>query len=197
MQPDNRQPVRYRFLCRTFLCYVPLAGVLGIWGWQASGLAAVAKVGAIAAGLFIWTLVEYLLHRFLLHSWPQAPAILSVVERLHLGHHRDPRDEAKITVPVSGSLPIAAALLGLFRLAVGQWEVAALLMVGSVAGYLYYEAVHFWIHCSHRSGRWLGRRRAHHLLHHFKDQRRGFGVSTRLWDLAIGTYEMKSERQMP
>src|SRR5262245_55569787 len=103
----KRQGVRYRFLMRTFMCYVPLAGALSVWAWRESALSDTAKLSLSAGGLLVWTLIEYLLHRFLLHHQPKAPALLSVVERLHLGHHRDPQDEVKITVPVSGSLPIA------------------------------------------------------------------------------------------
>ena len=189
---ENHQRIRYRFVLQPFMCYVPLAGVLGFWAWQAAGLPGVAKLSLMAGGLLVWTLMEYLLHRFLLHSRSRAPALLSVVEKLHLGHHRDPHDEVKITVPVAGSLPIAGGLLGLFRLTAASWELAALLMTGSIVGYLYYEAVHFWIHCGSRGGRWLGRRRANHFLHHFKDQRRCFGVSMPLWDFIMGTYRMES-----
>jgi sterol desaturase/sphingolipid hydroxylase (fatty acid hydroxylase superfamily) len=188
----NGQGVRYRFLFRTFGCYVPLAGALSVWAWRDEALSDSAKLALSAGGLMVWTLVEYLLHRFLLHSHPQAPALPSVVEKLHLGHHRDPQDEVKITVPVSGSLPIAGGLLLLFRLTAGSWEAAALLMSGSIAGYLYYEAVHFWIHCGRRGERWLGQRRADHFSHHFKDQHRCFGVTTPLWDRLLGTHWVKS-----
>jgi sterol desaturase/sphingolipid hydroxylase (fatty acid hydroxylase superfamily) len=189
---EDHRHIRYRFLLQAFLCYVPMAGALGFWAWHATGLPEVANLALMAGGLLVWTLMEYMLHRFLLHARPQAPALLSVVEKLHLGHHRDPHDEAKITVPVWGSLPIAGGLLVVFRLAAGSWELAALLMTGSVAGYLYYEAVHFWIHCGSRGGRWVARRRAHHFLHHFKGQRRCFGVSTPLWDHVMGTYRIES-----
>jgi 4-hydroxysphinganine ceramide fatty acyl 2-hydroxylase len=179
--------MRYRFLMRTFMCYVPLASGLALWAWPDASLPEVAKPALMALGMLVWTLVEYLLHRFLLHARPQAPALLAIVEKLHLGHHRNPQDEGKITVPVWASLPIASGLLGLFRLTTGSWSVAALLMTGSIAGYLYYETVHFWIHCSVRHGRWLSQRRATHLSHHFKDQKRGFGVTTPVWDLLLRT----------
>jgi hypothetical protein len=192
MKTYKLQGVRYRFLLKTFMCYLPLAGALSVWAWRDAALSEIAKPALLAAGLLVWTLIEYLLHRFLLHSHPQAPALLSVVEKLHLGHHRDPQDEVKITVPVSGSLPIAGGLLLLFRLTAGSWEVAALLMTGSVAGYLYYEVVHFWIHCGSHGGRWLGQRRANHFFHHFKDQRHCFGVTTPLWDWFLGTHWVKS-----
>jgi sterol desaturase/sphingolipid hydroxylase (fatty acid hydroxylase superfamily) len=186
------QDVRYRFLLSPFLCYVPLAGGLCLWAWRDAALPEVAKPALIATGILVWTVIEYLLHRFLLHYRPQAPVLLALIEKLHLGHHRDPQDEAKITVPVYGSLPIAGGLLGLFRLMTGSWELAALLMTGSIAGYLYYETVHFWIHRGTRRGRWLRQRRANHFFHHFTDQTRCFGVTTPLWDLIWGTYRVRS-----
>jgi 4-hydroxysphinganine ceramide fatty acyl 2-hydroxylase len=184
--------VRYRYLLSPFICYVPLAAGLSLWGWRDAALPEVAKPALIAVGLLVWTLIEYLLHRFLLHYRPQAPTLLAVVEKLHLGHHRDPRDEAKITVPVFASLPIACGLLALFRLISGSGETAALLLVGSIAGYLYYELVHFCIHCGVRRGRWLRRQRVNHFFHHFKDQHRCFGVTTPLWDLVMSTHRVKS-----
>jgi 4-hydroxysphinganine ceramide fatty acyl 2-hydroxylase len=184
------QGLRYRFLLMSFVCYVPLAGALSVWAWRGVALSELAKPTLVAGGVLVWTLIEYLLHRFLLHYRPQAPALRAAVERLHLGHHREPQDEAKITVPVFASLPIAGGLLALFRLFAGSWEVAALLLVGTVAGYLYYETVHFWIHCGARHGRWLRPQRANHMFHHFKDQHRCFGVTTPLWDRLLGTYRV-------
>jgi fatty acid hydroxylase family protein len=178
---------RYRFLMRTFICHGPLAGGLALWGWPAAALPASAKTAMVVLGLLVWTLMEYLLHRFLLHARPQTPMLLAIVERLHLGHHRHPQDERLITVPVSASLPIASGLLGLFWLMTGSGPVAALLLTGSIAGYLYYETVHFRIHCGTDHGGWFSRRRARHLSHHFKDQRRWYGVTTQAWDLVLGT----------
>jgi hypothetical protein len=193
MTATQQSPARrYRFLMRTFICYVPLASGLALWAWPEAALPGVAKPALMALGILVWTLIEYLLHRFLLHSRPQAPALLAIVEKLHLGHHRNPQDEGKITVPVLGSLPIAGGLLGLFRLMTGSWPVAALLMTGSIAGYLYYEMMHFWIHCGARHGSWLSNRRANHLSHHFRDQMRWFGVTTQVWDLILGTGTRRS-----
>ncbi|MBI3328289.1 MAG: sterol desaturase family protein [Nitrospinae bacterium] len=141
----------------------------------------------IALGLLCWTLIEYLLHRFLLHYQTQRPAIRHVIENLHLGHHRDPAHEAKITIPVYASLPIAFALLALFRVMTGGWEASAILTTGTIVGYLYYEAVHFSIHCGSKRGRLIGWQRANHGFHHFKDQARCFGVTTPLWDWVFGT----------
>lgn len=177
----------YRYLLSTYLCYGPVGMGFGMWAWQAGNLPAGVWPMLIILGVVSWTLIEYLLHRFVLHLRAQGLALQRAIERLHLGHHREPRDEAKITVPVYGSLPIAVALLGLWRLVSGSWDAAALLMIGTIIGYLYYETVHFRIHCSVACGRWLRWQRAPHLLHHFKNPHRCFGVTTPLWDWVFGT----------
>jgi sterol desaturase/sphingolipid hydroxylase (fatty acid hydroxylase superfamily) len=177
--------MRYRYLLSAFLCYVPIATTLAIRARGTGTLPTSQWPMLIVFGVVCWTLIEYLLHRFVLHL--QTRAYQRTSERLHLGHHWEPRDVAKITVPVYGSLPIAVALWGLFRLLPGSWEAAGLLLIGNIIGYLYYETVHFRIHCGATGGRWLRRRRAHHLYHHFKNQHRCFGVTTPLWDWVFGT----------
>jgi sterol desaturase/sphingolipid hydroxylase (fatty acid hydroxylase superfamily) len=177
----------YRYLLSTFLCYVPLALGLAAWTWQMGTLPGSLWPIGIGLGVGCWTLIEYLLHRFVLHLRTPTLAIQHSIERLHLGHHREPSDEAKVTVPVYGSMPIAVVLLALFRLLTASWEVAALLMIGSIGGYLAYETIHFYIHCHATGGRWLRWQRKQHFFHHFKDQGRCFGVTTPLWDWVFGT----------
>jgi sterol desaturase/sphingolipid hydroxylase (fatty acid hydroxylase superfamily) len=185
---------RYRYLLSTFLCYVPSALVLGAWAWHTAALPGSLWPICIGLGVACWTFIEYLLHRFVLHMRTEALAVQRTIERLHQGHHWEPWDEAKITVPVYGSMPIAAALVGLFRLLTGSWEVAALLMIGSIGGYLCYETVHFHIHGTATRWRWLRRRRRYHFSHHYRDQRRCFGVTTPLWDWVFGTAMTRHEK---
>lgn len=184
--------VRYRFLLHAVLCYVLLAVALCCSAGRQGALAKPLWPGFMLLGTLGWTLIEYLLHRGLLHYHAQVAAIQNVIEKLHLGHHWDPFDEAKITVPVYASLPIAFALLGLFRLIAAGWEAAALLMTGTIVGYLYYEVVHFRIHRGSRRGRLLAWQRANHFFHHYKDADRCFGVTTPLWDWVFGTRKVKS-----
>jgi hypothetical protein len=189
--------VRYRFLLAAFYCYVPLMIGFGLWSWQKGTLPASLWPVCIILGVMCWTLIEYALHRFLLHLHLQATVVQRTVERLHLGHHREPWDEAKVTVPIYGSLPIAAALLGVFRLSASSWEIAGLLMIGCIAGYLWYETVHFRIHCSPKRGHWLRRQRTHHFFHHYRDQGRCFGVTTSVWDLIYRTDRRGPESGRP
>jgi sterol desaturase/sphingolipid hydroxylase (fatty acid hydroxylase superfamily) len=184
--------VCYRFLLHAVLCHVLLALSLCCWAWRGGMLSEPLWPGFMLLGALGWTLIEYLLHRGLLHYHAQVGAIQNIIAKLHLGHHREPFDEAKITVPVSASLPIAFALLGLFRLLAGSWEAAAVLLTGTIVGYLYYEVVHFRIHRGLRRGCLLGWQRTNHLFHHYKDSDRCFGVTTPLWDWVFGTRRIKS-----
>ncbi len=179
--------MRYRYVIAPFLVYAPLAIGSLICALHEGTFSQALVPAFIGLGVVGWTLLEYMLHRFVLHVHPQAPAIGNAIGTLHLGHHRDPMDEAKITMPVYGSLPIAGVLLGLLRLMAGSWGVSLLIMAGIIGGYLYYEAVHFRIHRASRRGRVIGFQRTGHVFHHHQDLTRCFGVTTPLWDWAFGT----------
>jgi sterol desaturase/sphingolipid hydroxylase (fatty acid hydroxylase superfamily) len=48
--------------------------------------------------------------------------------------------------------------------------------------YVVYDMMHYAIHHAQEPVPLLRRIRAHHLAHHFRDTRRGFGVSSPFWD---------------
>lgn len=175
------QAVRYRHILAPFIVYVPLTVRGALWSVREGTLpmAPLPALAFVALGVFGWTLLEYLLHRFV-HAG-------KAMGTLHMGHHRDPTREAKVTMPLYGSLPIAGALLGLLRLISGSWAVSLLLMTGIVGGYLCYELVHFRIHCSSKRGRVIAFQHAAHMFHHHQDPARCFGVTTPLWDWIFWT----------
>ncbi len=121
------------------------------------------------AGLLVWTLLEYLMHRFAFHGF--AP---------HYQHHADPADRVYILAPLWLSTVVAALLWLLFWWIAG-WA-SGFLIAGVVAGYLAYEAIHLRIHGSHPGGPVLRALRKHHYYHHFADERACFGVTSALWD---------------
>lgn len=178
--------VRYRYVLAPFIVYVPLTVSGFLWSVREGTLPMIPVPVFVALGVLAWTLLEYLLHRFL-HVGLQGTRIGDAMGTLHLGHHRDPTKEAKVTMPVYGSLPIAVVLLGLLRLIGGSWEASLLMMTGIVSGYLVYEAVHFRIHFGSKRGRVIAFQRAAHLFHHHQDHTRCFGVTTPLWDWVFGT----------
>ena len=155
---------------------VAAAVVLGSHG----GAAHWAQLGAAAAGGFIaWSLVEYLLHRYVLHGVPP-------FKGWHAEHHHHPLE--LIGIPAVASLPLIAALV-FFPL---RWwtnsQLALAATLGFMVGYLAYMVVHHGVHHwpSHRK-RWFRARKTAHALHHSHDETRCYGVTTSFWDRAFGT----------
>lgn len=143
------------------------------------------------AGLFIWTLSEYLLHRFLFHLPPKTPAMERISFLFHGIHHVQPAIKTRLVMPPVVSIPLAVIFYGLFHLVLnsalgaGQWVAPA--FSGFIIGYLFYDLTHYATHhWPIRGGafKWLKR---YHMMHHYKTPNARFGVSSPLWDIVFGT----------
>src|SRR5262245_20428819 len=64
------------------------------------------------SGLVAWTLVEYVLHRFIFHAEGRKTALQRLLSADHLQHHAVPRDTAHILVH-TGPAMAWSALVGL------------------------------------------------------------------------------------
>jgi 4-hydroxysphinganine ceramide fatty acyl 2-hydroxylase len=140
-------------------------------------------------GVFSWTLLEYILHRFLFHiQLPiRNPRTRDMVNGSHLLHHASPRDRNKILVHPLYGLVVSALLYGLLYAVFLSAASAALLLTGIWAGFLYYEAVHYRVHFSLSGSGLVARQRRPHFHHHFTNNKECFGVTTPLWDYVFGT----------
>ncbi len=143
----------------------------------------------VPVGIFIWTLLEYGLHRFLFHIQIPIPNahLREIVNASHMSHHASPRDPNKILVhPLYGlvvSTILFSLLYGVFRDAFS----AAGVMAGIWMGFLYYETVHYRVHFSLSETRFVARQRRAHFYHHFTNNKRCFGVTSPLWDYVFRT----------
>jgi sterol desaturase/sphingolipid hydroxylase (fatty acid hydroxylase superfamily) len=147
----------------------------------ASALAAAFYAGGfrllpIAAGALLWTILEYLMHRFAFHGF--AP---------HGDHHAQPAEAEFLVAPLLLSLPMATAIFLLSWLATGSAVEAGLVIAGVSAGYLTYEFVHLRIHSRAAGGLLLRALRRYHYYHHFADDRVCYGVTTPLWDAVFAS----------
>jgi dihydroceramide fatty acyl 2-hydroxylase len=127
------------------------------------------------AGVFAWTLVEYVIHGVLGH------AHRTFVTGLHEVHHRDPR----AVFALGAWIPTAVVLIGawaMFGLAAG-----VIFYGGIVCGFAIYEYVHYRIHFASPWFAGEERLRARHLAHHTREPDAIFGVTTRIWDVVFGT----------
>lgn len=65
---------------------------------------------------------------------------------------------------------------------------------GLVAGYLFYDFVHWSTHFRKPLTRWGKKLRAHHMAHHFADIDANFGISHRWIDALMGTLRKRDRR---
>jgi sterol desaturase/sphingolipid hydroxylase (fatty acid hydroxylase superfamily) len=143
----------------------------------------------IPAGIFIWTLLEYVFHRFLFHMQIplRNPHLREIVNGSHFVHHASPRDPTKLLVHPSFGLVVSAILYGLFFAILGSAFSASGVMAGIWIGFLYYEAVHYRVHFSLSGSGFITRQRRRHFYHHFTNNKKCFGVTSPLWDYVFGT----------
>lgn len=140
----------------------------------------------IVFGIFTWTLTEYTLHRFLFHFEPKSEMGRKIHFIFHGVHHDYPNDSKRLVMPPSVSMPLAILFFYIFLAILGTTYVAPF-FVGFILGYLFYDMTHYAIHhFNMRNKFWLSVKN-HHMLHHYQNPDKGFGVSSPIWDLIIGT----------
>lgn len=132
----------------------------------------------VGLGLGAWTLIEYAMHRFVLHALPPFCG-------WHAQHHARPT--ALICTPtlVSGALFAGLVFAPAWALG-GLWR-ACPLTLGLLIGYQFYSLTHHALHHWRADNAWLRQRKRHHSLHHHGDQPGFYGVTTSLWDQVFRT----------
>jgi len=192
--------------------YVPLVGWL-LW----TAPTTVGRTALLcAAGVVLWTLAEYLLHKHAFHAPDRImqethdvvaglrreeavlPALPGWRHRLyfvaHGVHHEYPSDSSRLVMPPSASLPIAVLTWLLFRAAAGP-TLAPSLFAGFVTGYLVYDTTHYAVHHLGMRTPWGRYLKKRHARHHFLDHDADYGVSSPLWDVVFGTFTPLGERE--
>jgi len=134
----------------------------------------------VLVGVLVWTLFEYLLHRFIFHLKGESEALKKVLFLLHGHHHIWPRERSRLA-----ATPWQAALTLLLGWGLGQacsGAHALHFLSGFSLAYVAYEAMHFYAHHGKPRGGLLRAFRAHHLRHHHEAPTRRFGIGSPLWD---------------
>jgi hypothetical protein len=146
-----------------------------------------------ALGILLWTLVEYLVHRYVLHPpfpdgrEPMRHALHALFDNLHWEHHERPWDGKHLSGSVSQTLPVFVVLSLLSLLT--PLHAGPVLLAGLALGYITEEWVHYSIHFERLRGSYPGWTRRNHLRHHASPSAEGlgFGITTGLWDFVWGT----------
>ena len=142
-------------------------------------------------GVFLWTLAEYVGHRFLFHYDPKGERMQAIFFTFHGVHHAQPQLKTRLVMPPVVSIPAAIVFYLLFSLVFGvllgmpQW--VAPIYSGFILGYLCYDMIHYATHHFPMRSRAMKYLKRYHMMHHFKTPSARFGVSSPVWDVVFRT----------
>lgn len=149
--------------------------------------------GFFLEGILIWTLTEYVLHRFVFHIEPVGPKTQRLYFLFHGIHHDYPRDSRRLVMPPSVGIPLSFAIYLLMGRLFAPASMHAV-FAGFILGYLCYDMLHYSIHHHHFKNKiWLSIRN-HHFRHHYLETERCYGVSSPLWDHVFRTHALEPSR---
>ena len=144
------------------------------------------------AGIPVWSLVEYLFHRYVLHGrFPPGKGLIrrflhERLDPLHWEHHERPFDGWHISGELKDILPlffVAAPFSFLFPV----YTLPALLG-GVVQSYVGEEWLHYFLHFGKSRNPWFRHLKRYHLYHHSpRGIKLGYGITSGAWDVVFHT----------
>jgi sterol desaturase/sphingolipid hydroxylase (fatty acid hydroxylase superfamily) len=144
---------------------------------------------SLALGVAVWTWVEYMVHRFVLHGrFPDGPGRLQhamhrFFDTMHGDHHLRPWDGMYINGFLD-TLPFAI-LFGALSFAL-PLPTAPVFVATLLQCYVIEEWVHYSVHFHTFRWRYFSYIRRHHLYHHSPHGYDvAFGISNGIWDLLV------------
>jgi sterol desaturase/sphingolipid hydroxylase (fatty acid hydroxylase superfamily) len=144
----------------------------------------------VIVGLLVFTLVEYLTHRYLYHSNEGDKEGKNWQYLVHGIHHDHPKEHGLLALPIPVALAINAVLFFLFLLLVGDY--VYFVFPGFLAGYATQLYIHYQVHTRKPPKNIFRYFWKHHMLHHYASEKEAFGVITPLWDMVFGTMPKKN-----
>ncbi len=175
------------------IIYLPLIAFLLYLAVVNYSLGAFTIIGLFVAGAAFWTITEYLLHRFVFHFPAKSKFGKKIHFIFHGVHHDYPSDSKRLVMPPSVSIPLAVIFYFVFLLIFGQ-SLMLPFFAGFILGYLFYDITHYAIHHFNMHSKFWLAIKNHHMLHHFQDEYKGYGVSSPFWDLIFKTNFKKSSK---
>jgi 4-hydroxysphinganine ceramide fatty acyl 2-hydroxylase len=165
--------------------YLPVIGFMLYVSVAHRNLSLLPVAALFLFGIVLWTLLEYVIHRWFFHYQPKSRVGQKLHFLVHGVHHDYPQDATRLVMPPSLSIPLALFFYFLFAVLFGRFAPA--IFAGMVFGYVCYDSIHYATHhfpMKRGIGLWL---KQYHLRHHYKDDHAGFGVSSPLWDYIFRT----------
>jgi sterol desaturase/sphingolipid hydroxylase (fatty acid hydroxylase superfamily) len=165
--------------------YLAVGIITIVYSLHAFSLSFLTYLLLFPAGMLLFSLVEYLLHRFVFHFRATTESQLKIQYNIHGIHHEFPRDKDRLVMPPVISVFLAFAFFLLFTLLFrGPGYV---IFGGFVTGYSIYLLIHYAVHARKPPRNFLKLFWKHHSLHHYASVDSAFSVSFPLWDKLFGT----------
>ncbi|MFC6102164.1 sterol desaturase family protein [Olivibacter domesticus] len=174
--------------------YIPIIGYMLYYSKTSLNFSSLSIITLFILSMFSWTLFEYLAHRYIFHWVSKKNFLKKVTYTLHGNHHEYPRDRQRLFMPPLPSIIISSIIFAVFYLIAGNY--AFIWFPGFILGYLMYASMHYAIHAFPPPFKWMKPLWRNHHLHHYKDEEKGFGVSSLLWDWIFNTrFDLKKEKE--
>ena len=171
--------------------FIVIAAGLIYYGITNSFINVLEAIGYFLLGWLVFTLIEYMAHRYVFHMETNTPLKTRIQYTFHGNHHDYPKDKERLAMPPIVSVLLASFLFFVFELFFGRLVFG--LVAGLLFGYALYLFVHYAVHAYAPPKNFLKVLWVHHSIHHYKDPEAAFGVSSPLWDWLLGTMPKKGK----
>ncbi|MGB1248605.1 MAG: sterol desaturase family protein [Chitinophagales bacterium] len=172
------------------LIFLPVIGYYAYRAFAISDNSILAFSLSVLVGIFIWTIAEYLIHRYIFHGHPKAEWAKKIHYTFHGIHHDFPQDSLRLVMPPPVSIPLAVIFFWGFyglMLPLGIIEFHSAFFVGFVGAYLFYDMMHYFSHHGTSKNKYFAMIKEHHMKHHYKEPDAGFGFTSKIWDRVFKT----------
>jgi 4-hydroxysphinganine ceramide fatty acyl 2-hydroxylase len=175
------------------LTVVSLRGFVIFWAiglpvifWAAQGSAGgLQAMGLFAAGLLVWSLTEYALHRHLFHWQPRGAVFKRLMFMIHGNHHLAPSDPLRNLMPPVVSVPVGLLVWAICLATIGP--AGTWLLAGFMSGYVAYDLIHYGCHQWSVASRFSGAFKSNHMRHHYARENGNYAITGMFWDRFFGT----------
>lgn len=141
-------------------------------------------------GLFIWTFLEYCMHRFIFHVeyyLPDNSFAFAAHFLLHGVHHYLPMDRLRLVMPPTLLVALATPFYYLAHTVFFyNYYHAMAVFAGAFIGYVMYDCCHYFLHHIQLPA-FMKEVKKNHLDHHYKNYDLAYGVTSKFWDVVFGT----------
>jgi sterol desaturase/sphingolipid hydroxylase (fatty acid hydroxylase superfamily) len=127
------------------------------------------------AGVIVWGLAEYAIHRWIFHFPAKRELSKRLVFVIHGCHHVDPQDARRNMMPLGASIPIGLAVFCSAWWLLGTTPATQFFGTFALA-YLAYDVVHFALHQLKSSNRLFRVLQERHRTHHFRNARKNYAT---------------------